>query len=184
MIDSSMNPEKQDPHWTEERFSDYVLGLTTGHEANLHLDRCAICREELDRFQESIASFNQVSMAWSERRAHGIARERAVKPAFAWFPTAAWALAAGLALAVGLPMAMEHRQEPAAIHVAQVHSQDEMGSTQIASVGDENSPAAIERDNKMMMAVADELNRADPTPAIYGVPAAQHDKRQAQAREN
>jgi hypothetical protein len=177
-----MTDHSASSHWTDEQFSDYVLGATMDREVSLHLETCAVCREELDRFQESVLSFNQVSMAWSERRSDARASDLEFETKLGWLPTVAWAMAAGLAVAVGLPMALNRPATQPAVHVARVASEAE--GTQIASVGDENSAAAIERDNKLMMAVAVELNSADPTPVVYGARTPQGAKAQGQAREN
>jgi hypothetical protein len=168
-------------HWSEEQFSNYVMGLDADPAVCVHLDECAACREELDRFQESIASFSQMSLEWSERHGSRGVPERVSRPYPNWLPTAGWAVAAGLAVGVGLPLAMQHRTTDGTAEVARASTAIE--GTQVASVEDENSAAAIARDNLMMMAVANELNRADPTPIAYGTRTPQEQKRRARARE-
>jgi hypothetical protein len=170
------------PHWTDEQFSGYVLGLTQDGKAGEHLDRCAQCREELERFRSSVASFSSMSLEWSERRSSTLSAQPIARPVPVWLPTAAWAMAAAVAIGLGLPSAI-HRRDTGTATVASTQTAQ---PTQIASVesenSDENSPAAIARDNQLMMAVAAELNRTDPMP--YTAPSAGRQKRRGQARED
>ena len=65
------------PHLSDEQVADYLSGISRPATAS-HLAQCAECREEIDRVSVSIHSFNQASMAWSER-ATRLGSERATR---------------------------------------------------------------------------------------------------------
>lgn len=174
---NSQNARWTASHWTDEQFSNYMIGLAVEPAAMQHLDVCAVCRAEAEQFQSSIESFNDLTLEWSERRPYARALVPEVKPGFGWLPTAAWAMAAAVVFSVGLPMALQHR----AASVEDRPAMAQPGAAQVASIADENSAAAIARDNKLMMAVAYELDRTDPLPMDYGVAAPAGHKRQAGA---
>ncbi|SNS47605.1 hypothetical protein SAMN05421770_1011137 [Granulicella rosea] len=151
-------------HWTEDDFSNYMIGLEVAPAVMRHLDICAACSAEARNFQLSIESFNDVTLEWSENRPYARALVPETKPSFGgWLPSAAWAVAAAVVFSVGLPMALQHRNASVEDRPANVQP-----DTQVASLADENSAAAIDRDNKLMMAVAFELDRADPQPVGFG----------------
>jgi hypothetical protein len=176
-----MNVSPVQPHLNPDQFSTYVAGLTVDHSVSLHLDTCDACRGEVDRFRQSLASFSEIGLVWAEtksetgRKAIDRAQPRTTRPPFVWLPTAAWAAAAALAVTLGLSLSVGHRPAEATDQVAlnstaPMLSQPGSGS---ANAPDENSPAAIARDNALMLAVAQELDRADAAPAVLNAGPAQ-----------
>jgi hypothetical protein len=147
------------PHLNDEQFTAYLLDAGSDPAGTAHLASCAICQEELKLFRQSVSSFNNVTLAWSESRPLAQIR-KATPPSRAWSPTAAWALAACLMLVAALSVAWHNGQDR---HSLASHPTN--GSTH-----EENSEAEIARDNQLMTEVNLEINRQEPSPiSEYGL---------------
>jgi len=128
-----------------------------------HLAACAVCREDLARFSDSLASFNTLSLAWAESRparpivVHPTLLRRLRRP---FLHPAAWAFAACLLILSLFALSPRlNRDEP------EVASALHQSSTT-------DSPAEIARDNRLMDQVTLEINRPVPSPAAeYGIAA-------------
>ncbi len=147
------------PHLNDEQFTAYLLDADSNPATTAHLVSCAICREELELFRQSVSSFNSLTLAWSESRPAAQIR-RAVPPPRAWFPGLVWAFAACLMLVVALSVTLNtHHNE----HSISSHPMN-------ANQHEENSEAEIARDNQLMTEVNLEINRRERSPILeYGL---------------
>jgi len=148
-------------HLTEEEFSDYLLGLSTA-STRTHLLECAHCREEMESFGVSLASFNQASLAWSREQAATHPIHIKAQPAAGRWPRPYWqagwaglAAAAVLTFAVALPVALMHE------HAA--HPAGASAPETIAAQPQEDA-AVIADDNQMMTAIDAEISQPDISP--------------------
>ena len=147
------------PHLNNEQFAAHLLDPAEEQAAAAHLRDCAMCREELERFKQSVDSFNHVSLAWSEARP--VLQSRKVAPSSRrWFLGAAWAFAACLLLLIGFSATLHHRDR----NSISSHSTDNI-------THEEDSETEIARDNQLMIEVTGEINRREQSPALeYGLP--------------
>ena len=156
-------------HLTEEEFADYLIGLSTP-TVRTHLLECGACRDEMEGFGASLASFNQTSLAWSREQA--AAHPIHIEPQSAgssrtgrrvW--QSGWAAsfaAAVLVFAVALPMVLTYGHgkfvdtasnspAPAAVTTPAVQPQQE-------------DAAVIADDNQMMTAIDAEISQPEVSP--------------------
>jgi hypothetical protein len=150
-------------HLTEEEFSDYLLGLSTA-STRTHLLECAHCREEMESFGTSLASFNQTSLAWSREQAAAHPIHIEAKPAAGRWPRPYWvsgwaglAAAAVLAFAVALPVTLMHEH---AAHPAIASNP----APEATTAQPQEDAAVIADDNQMMTAIDAEISQPDVSP--------------------
>jgi hypothetical protein len=172
-------------HLTDEQFTGLLLG-TIPPAVSAHLKACPRCAEEAERVSGAIASFEQQSRAWAERRAasrpsNGFDR----KPAFVWLQIAgrpqvwvaaslAIALAAGIGAGIRTELRISHRDDLAQTVVPQpVKAQPAAAVT----------PATLKADNELLSAIDGELSaEAAPSPSVYGLTAGDHPARSRAAK--
>jgi hypothetical protein len=150
--------ESKSLHLTDDQFTGCVIGLEPDAIAAQHLAQCELCRGELAAFGSSVDSFNQATQSWSESQPIRSLRAAARQQRAPWVPrplfaTASWALAASILFAVAISTA--------------IHRHNGNLSPAIASAGDppEDSPAQIEQDNKLLMAIDREIRVDDRSQA-------------------
>jgi len=169
-----LNPDYLTPdHLTPDQFAAFALAgspdssavhaVAVDLEAGIdpaglaHLAACALCREDLARFTDSLASFNTLSLAWAESRpARPIVFHSTLHKH--WLPRAAWAFAACLLIlslfALSPPLNRDEPELASALH----------------PTTNPDSPAEIDRDNRLMNQVTLEINRPVRSPAAeYGL---------------
>jgi len=158
-----MTMQNPTPHLTEEEFADYLLELSTA-SARAHLLECAQCRDEMESFGASLASFNQTSMAWSREQAAAHPIHIAPQPAAGRWPRPYWqtgwaglAAAAVLAFAVALPVVLHERASHSA--VASNPAVESPGAAQ-----PQEDASVIAEDNQMMTAIDAEVSQPDISP--------------------
>jgi hypothetical protein len=118
-----------------------------------------MCREELERFKQSIDNFNHVTLVWSAARPVP-QNHKVILTTRSWFSTAAWAFAACFLLLIGFSVNLHH-QDPNNI--------SSYATDNIAHRDD--SETEIARDNQLMTEVNLEINRREQSPALeYGLP--------------
>jgi anti-sigma factor RsiW len=146
-------------HLTEEEFADYLLGLSSD-ATRTHLLECGACREEMESFGASLASFNQSSLAWSREQAAAQQMHievqtgaRRAKPQFGW--QAGWAAAAALVFAVALLHGHAGHNTVASNQKAPV------AAVAVTPVADSSE---IAEDNQMMAAIDAEISRPEVSP--------------------
>jgi len=149
------------PHLSDEQVADYLSGVSPPATAS-HLAHCAECRDEIDRMRVSISSFNQASMAWSEKatmaRSEALAafdaKPRSLRSARAWHGI----VGVACALVVACVLLFVFRR-PAKVM--------EVEKDRAPYVGD--STAEIERDNQLLGAIDGELDSTGQSPEkMYG----------------
>ncbi len=135
------------------------MGEVPSDEVKTHLEGCAACLEELERFRESVGSFNMASLAWSEEKSEGLpalrptAKTKGAKADVGRSPRLIPALSVAVALVlllVGVAVPVQR------MHLSTLHDAD------VASVADDdpaglNSPEQIAKDNELMADVNYEL---------------------------
>ncbi len=148
-------------HLTEDQVTAIVIDGRPAASCRDHLERCAGCREQLERelalFGSALDAFNASSMAWSRaRRPPSLGAAQAASQL--WFSPAALALAAAL-LAVALAPAWQAQRQAAP-------------STEMAAMVD--SPAEIAQDNELMQSVSVALDPGEPSPLDEYEPSGSH----------
>jgi len=151
-------------HLGEEEFADYLLGLSTA-AVHAHLLECGECREEMESFGASLASFNQSSLAWSREQAaaqqihiEAQAGTRKRKPQFVW--QAGWAVAAAAVLV--LAMALMHGH--AGHSTVASNETAPVAAVAVAPVSDSAESNEIAEDNQMMAAIDAEISQPEVSP--------------------
>lgn len=156
------------PHLSDEQISQYLVDGDALPEVTAHLADCQRCREELAVFGVSMDAFNDVSLAWSQSQPAGRLQERLRREARTEAPrralaVASWALCASLAVAAGISIGNHERAHELTARPA------------VAVAGD--NEAQIERDNRLLFAVAEATSVKTASPLEeYGLglePAAQ-----------
>ncbi len=156
-------------HLNEEEFAACALGdeLAADVEPRLqaHLATCAACRAEVASFAASVESFNTASLAWSESQPapslQPLLREPEAHPAWS---IASWGLAGALAGCLALVSAISVET-----HRGASHGREGLQDTRLV----DDSPAQIERDNKLLLAVAQATSARAASPLQeYGLDAA------------
>jgi hypothetical protein len=100
-------------HLTDEQFAELLAGTTSDRWAELHLENCVECRDELTAVNSAVVDLNVASLRWAERRAVRIetpskwALNWSVLPG--WGATVASVLVLGIALGVTLIIASRAR---------------------------------------------------------------------------
>ena len=149
-------------HLGEEEFADYLLGLSTA-AVHAHLLECGECREEMESFGASLASFNQSSLAWSREQAaaqqihiEAQAGTRKRKPQFVW--QAGWAVAAAAVLVFAMALMHGHTGHGT---VASNTTAPVVSPTAAVPASDS---AEIHSDNQMMAAIDAEISQPEVSP--------------------
>ena len=167
-------------HLTQDQMDDVLMGDAAAEPA-AHLATCTACRAQVTEFEASMASFQAVTLAWSERRSATLSSRLVGPVSPAWQRGASWAAAAAVLL-VGIAVPLT-RHEMRGTQVVASHGAAPVGlSGQVASakgqvrtVGHETagvatakagSPAAqIARDNQMLRTIDRELDASVQSPA-------------------
>lgn len=155
-----MNQPLETRHLTDEQFTDLLLGAAPA-EVQAHLGQCSQCAEEANRVCGAIASFQQQSRVWAERRSAASAILTAERrAAFSWFHLPqAWATAAVMfALAAGVGLAVREHHPPQHPDIAAV------------SPPAQTTAASLKADNALLAAIDGELRADESTPAsVYSL---------------
>lgn len=117
-------------HLTDEQFAELLAGAKSDPWAQVHLETCAECREELHGIGSAVDDLNLASLGWAERRALRI--ETPPRWRLNWSVLPGWgaAIATVLVLGVALGAHIENRQETAVVrapvHFVEAPSEDEL----------------------------------------------------------
>ena len=157
------------PHLNDEQFAECAAGGMPDPAIVEHLAACEACRAEVDAFRLTMESFNTESLAWSEAQPAESLRSRVPerKPQPVWV-VASWALAGCLALLSALSVAT-HRGEQR----NNLLGKDQLGISRPPATPDAgDSPAQIERDNRLLSAVYEATSTRASSPLLeYGLEA-------------
>ena len=167
------NPTETVVHLSEDEIDDHLIGDLAAAPA-AHLDACALCTHRVTQAKDPIASFQSLSMAWSERRSATLpVPNRSMNKSF-WQRRGAWVTACS-ALAIGIAFAnVGHRSSLTAdVQPTQVQPTRQVA----AGTNDTTAPPAqqISADNQMLQAIDDEIHTAPNSPAALGLdPVSNH----------
>ena len=159
-------------HLTDDQFTDCAIGLKPGITASRHLAHCELCRGELAAFGLSVDNFNRATESWSAAQPALSLPAASGKLRATWVPrplfaTASWALAACVLFGAAI--------------LTTIHRHNGSLSPAVAAELQQDSPAQIEQDNKLLMAIEREIRVDDRSPVQeYGIRTAA--SRRAKAR--
>lgn len=156
-------------HLTADQIDDALIG-DLAEVCATHLTGCQACRLRLAEAAAPLASFNAVSLAWSERQSATLPLRPLSSTRAAWLPRALWAASAAAVLALGIAVPVLHHSESdnaAASYGA-------AAPTLMASTGPVDNPVAareeqIARDNQMLQNIDRELTTPASLDQEYGL---------------
>lgn len=168
------DPSEAVVHLSEDEIDDQLIGDLAAAPA-AHLDACALCNHRVSQAQDPIASFQSLSMAWSERRSATLPIPNRSMNRPLWQRRAAWltacsALAAGIAFTnAGHRASLTPDVQPAQVQPAQQAAPQASAVDQASS--DAAAPAAeqISADNQMLQAIDDEIHAVPNSAATLGL---------------
>jgi hypothetical protein len=150
-------------HLTPDQIDDHLIG-DLAPAAAAHLAACALCADRVAAEASPIASFRQVSAAWSERRSATLPIPVPTAQRPVWQRHAAWATAS-LSLAFGVAFIN-------ASHQFSFNTAPKPTPTRSVSV---HQPAAeplaaeISTDNHMLSAIDASIDDSNDSPAALGL---------------
>jgi hypothetical protein len=117
-------------HLTDEQFAELLAGAKSDAWAQVHLENCADCRDELHGVGSAVGDLSVASLRWAERRALRI--ERPSEWRLNWNALPGWGatMAGFLVLGVALGAHIENREQAAVVrqpaHAVAAPSEDEL----------------------------------------------------------
>ena len=164
------NPTESVVHLSEDEIDDQLIGDLAAAPA-AHLDACPLCTHRVTQAKDPIASFQSLSMAWSERRSATLpVPNRSMNRSF-WQRRGAWVTACSV-LAIGIAFANVGHRASLTVDVQPIQVQP---SPQVAAGTDASRDTAtppaeqISADNQMLQAIDDEIHTAPNSPATLGL---------------
>jgi hypothetical protein len=171
-------------HLTPDQIDDHLIGDLAAAPA-AHLAACTLCAERVAAARSPIASFQQVSTAWSERRSATLPIPIPARQAPVWQRHMAWATAT-LSMALGFAFinathqfSILNTQEPAPIASTSAQSTPVQQpvitpqAPETASIAPSPRAARISADNHMLRSIDASLDPSTDSPAALGLmPAA------------
>jgi anti-sigma factor RsiW len=142
------------PHLSDDQFSDLLIG-DCSLEVRRHVDACPQCQNEFKLVQSAIDGFGATSLQWAEER-----EPRSISPSSQLFfqcrSLGTWAAAALLAAAV----------------LFEVHQGWTVGTPVANNVETQavESPADVAGDNRLMMAIDQEIRWQAKSPLSLATP--------------
>jgi hypothetical protein len=169
-------------HLTANQIDDQLIG-DLAPAAAAHLATCSLCAEHVAAAASPIASFQQVSTAWSERRSATLPIPVPTQQRPIWQRHAAWATAS-LTLAFGIAFINANNQfslqtsapQPAPAQTAPSYIPQQTiapSLAQTASIAPSPRATQISADNHMLRAIDASFDPSADSPAAFGLtPAA------------
>lgn len=140
-------------HLTQEELDELLMGVATP-ELRAHCAICARCGDRVGALSESIAFYNQASLAWSEARSNTFTRDLSGhKPTRRLTASAARSVAATLILGLVVSLSAGTHLWPAHVASPSLQAAPDVRAQQIA------------RDNAMLDAIDAELTQPESAPA-------------------
>jgi hypothetical protein len=169
-----------DTHLSEDQIDDQLIGdLAAGPAA--HLAGCSVCTDRVAAAADPMASFQSVTMAWSERRSATLPTPSLSQQKPLWQRHMAWATA-GFAFAIAIALTnASHQvvlktaelqptlQQPALQQSAQQAALPATVLTETASLTGAPREAQIAADNRLLQAIDDDLDTSADSPAALGI---------------
>jgi len=165
-------------HLSEEQIDDQLMGDLHGAAA-AHLDECKQCSQRVAEAAEPMATFRDVTIAWSERRSATMPMPVVQAGALVWQRRMGWAMTA-CAVMVGISLTSTGRkaemlraseQSAPAVETASVAT-ERVVSVPVPvdqGTGDEGATQQYSGDNQMLKAIDNELDASIETPAAMGL---------------
>jgi hypothetical protein len=178
---SSADPLAAD-HLTADQIDDQLLGDLAAAPA-AHLAACSLCAERVAQAASPMASFQNVSTAWSERRSATLPIPVPTQQRPIWQRHMAWATAS-LSLAFGIAFLnashqfslQTSRPQPAPVQSAAAQliqqptvSPKALALTETASLAPAPRPTQISADNHMLRAIDASFDPSADSPAALGL---------------
>ncbi len=172
-------------HLTPDQIDDHLIGDLAPTPA-AHLDACTLCAERVALARSPIASFQQVSTAWSERRSATLPIPIPAEERSSWQRHTAWA-SATLSMALGFAFINATHQfsilntpQPAPAATAQLTPAQQptpapKAAVLTATVSVTAAPhvvhlaARISAENHMLQAIDASLDPSSDSPAALGL---------------
>jgi hypothetical protein len=165
-------------HLSEEQIDDHLIG-ELDRNAAAHLAECEECSERVATAFEPMATFRDVTIAWSERRSATMPIPAVEADALVWQRRAGWAMAA-CALVVGISITSNGRKAEMLRVSGQAVQTATVAATRSVNIpaaadqravddGDEDRAARYSGDNRMLKAIDNELDASVDTPAAMGL---------------
>jgi hypothetical protein len=170
----TLNAATRLPHLSEDELDDQLLGDLAPAPA-AHLAACQHCTDRLAEASAPLAAFENLTLAWSERRSAtmpipDLSQQRPIwQRRMAW-ATASFACVLGLSL-VNISHEVTLRSSDVSAPTAESARQVALPAIHLnvsASVA-KPQPAQISADNQMLHAVDSELDASADTPATLGL---------------
>jgi hypothetical protein len=167
-------------HLSDDQIDDQLIGdLAAGPAA--HLADCSVCTDRAAAATDPLASFQNVTMAWSERRSATLPIPDLSPQKPLWQRHMAWATV-GFAFAIGIALTNASHQVAVKTAELQPTQQDSTQQnpvqqaatpatvlTETASVTVAPREAQIFADNQLLKAIDDELDTSADSPAALGI---------------
>lgn len=176
----SQHPDRTAQHLTPGQIDDHLIGDLAAAPA-AHLAACPHCAERVAAAGLPLASFQQVSTAWAERRSATLPIPIPAERPAAWQRHMAWA-SATLSIALGFAFLNASHQfsmlnAPAPSRSASAPAIPQppailpraVALTQTASVAPSPRAARISADNHMLQAIDASLAPSTDSPAALGL---------------
>jgi len=166
-------------HLSEEQIDEQLMG-DLDSAAAAHLAECTDCSRRVAEAAEPMATFLDVTIAWSERRSATMPIPVVQGDALVWQRRAGWAMTA-CALVIGISLTSTAGKTEEMLRASEQSAQSmETASAvtvRVASVpvsadqgaGDERATEQYSGDNQMLKAIDSELDASTETPAAMGL---------------
>jgi hypothetical protein len=171
--DQILNPK----HLTPDQIDDHLIGDLAPAPA-AHLAACTLCSDRVSAAASPIASFQQVSTAWSERRSATLPLPVPAVQRTIWQRHMAWATAS-LSLAFGIAIINASHQfsfdttQPMPAPSAAVSAQLTPVQQPVIAPRAAQSATQLSADNHMLRAIDTSLDPSTDSPTALGLaPAA------------
>jgi hypothetical protein len=156
-------------HLTPDQIDDHLIG-DLAPAAAAHLAACALCADRVAAEASPIASFQQVSTAWSERRSATLPIPAPIVQRPVWQRHTAWATAS-LSLAFGIAFLNASHQfsfntapQPTPTRSVSFHQ-----PTAAPFIASEPRPSEISTDNHLLSAIDASFDASNDSPANLGL---------------
>jgi hypothetical protein len=117
-------------HLNDEQFAELLAGANSDAWAQVHLESCAECREELHAVGSAVGNLSVASLRWAERRAVRIEKPSQWRLNWnalpGWGATMASVLVLGVALGAHIESSHQAVNVRPAAHAVEAPSEDEL----------------------------------------------------------
>ena len=175
LLDQNLTPTAH--HLTPDQIDDHLIG-DLAPTLVAHLAACSLCADRVATAASPIASFRQVSTAWSERRSATLPIPVPTAQRPVWQRHMNWATAS-LSLAFGIAFLNASHQfsfntAPQPSPTRSISVQQTAAMPLAPGIASEPRPTEISADNHMLSAINASFDASNDSPADLGLTAAVH----------